>query len=76
MENIHVNPRRVDGEPLRVFDHLGRLIKFSEMGTRVNKTTFYSRLVKSGDLEIVDPKKQPTPKATPTGKTGKKMEVK
>lgn len=54
MESVKVNPRMVNGSPLTVIDHIGRVIKHSEDGTKVTRTTFYSRLIKAGDLELVE----------------------
>lgn len=57
MTKIFVNPRQTsDGGYLTVLDELGRVIKFKLSGNLRVKTTHLSRLLKSGDLVLVEHK--------------------
>lgn len=76
MRKVKVNPRVVDGEPLRVEDELGRVIPLRDGGSLKTRTLYISRLLKFGDLELVGSEAAAKPKAKPqmpsTKKTTKK----
>jgi hypothetical protein len=62
---IMVNPRRRDGQVLKVLNEKGFPIPETPHGTSVKKTTYISRQIKSGDLVIVQP---PVKKEKPKSK--------
>ena len=59
-EKILVNPRQAkSGEYLKVLDEFGRIIKFRPAGNPKIRSTHISRMIKSGDLVVVEfPKKK------------------
>lgn len=75
MQMIKVNPAEVKnkkGEYLKVFDRVGRLIKYKKDGTLIKRDTHISRAIKAGDLvwlnkpeEIKKPEKANTKNSKP-----------
>lgn len=57
LKRVLVNPRMVDGKPLKVLNLHGQPIPRTEQGTAVPATAFYNRLLRDKDLEKVEEKK-------------------
>ena len=49
-----VNPAEVSGKFLTVLDVVGRRIEYRAEGNKVNACAFINRLIKDGDLVLVD----------------------
>lgn len=56
LRRMLVNPRKVNGKPLKVFNERGQILAWTDKGTSVPKKAYYNRLLKTDD--IVEVKKQ------------------